>query len=118
MWQDWKDKATIAAGTPSPPAKRSRARLLASRLAFLQSLIELAVQQVEHDLKEDEYKVWKWQPTLLEDYQLAIDPIHYWQLQASQYPQLSKLAIDVITILAAAADCERTFSELGNLLGT
>jgi hypothetical protein len=39
-------------------------------------------------------------------------------LQASQYLQLSKLAINVITILAAAADCKRTFSELGDLLGT
>jgi hypothetical protein len=118
MWQDRKDKATIAAGTPSPPAKRSRAGLSASRSAFLQSSIELAVQRVEHDLKEDEYEVWKRQPTLPEDHQLAIDPIRYWQLQASQYPQLSKLAIDVMTIPAAAADCERTFSELGDLLGT
>jgi hypothetical protein len=67
----------IAASTPLPLAKRSRAGLSASRLAFLQLLIELAVQQVEHDLKEDEYKVWKRQPTLLEDYQLAIDPICY-----------------------------------------
>jgi hypothetical protein len=57
MWQDQKDKAAIAASTPSPPAKRSRARLLASWSAFLQLLIELAVQQVEHDLKEDKYKV-------------------------------------------------------------
>jgi hypothetical protein len=33
-------------------------------------------------------------------------------------PQRSKLAIDVMTIPAAAADCERTFSELSHLLGT
>jgi hypothetical protein len=118
MWQDRKDVAAIAAGTPSPPVKRPRARLSASRSAFLQSSIELAVQRVEHDLKEDEYEAWKRQPTLLEDHQLAIDPIRYWQLQASQYPQLSKLAIDVMTIPAAAADCERTFSELSDLLGT
>jgi hypothetical protein len=56
MWQDRKDVAAIAAGTPSPPVKRPRAGLSASRSAFLQSLIELAVQQVEHDLKEDEYE--------------------------------------------------------------
>jgi hypothetical protein len=118
MWQDRKDVAAIAASTPSPPVKRPRARLSASQSAFLQSLIELAVQQVERDLKEDKYKAWKQQPTLPEDYQLEIDPIRYWQLQASQYPQLSKLTINVITILAAAADCERTFSKLSNLLGT
>jgi hypothetical protein len=77
MWQDRKHVAAIAASTPLLPVKRPRAGLSASRLAFLQSLIELAVQQVEHDLKEDEYEAWKQQPTLLEDHQLAIDPIRY-----------------------------------------
>ena len=31
---------------------------------------------------------------------------------------LSKFAINVLTILALAADCERTFSELGDMLST
>jgi hypothetical protein len=56
---------------------------------------------------------WKWA--------LATIPIagyRYWQLQASQYPQLSKLAIDIMTILAAVVDFERTFSELSDLFGT
>lgn len=42
----------------------------------------------------------------------------YWQLRQQTYPVLSKLAIDVLTIPASAADCERTFSELGDMLGT
>ena len=77
MWQDRKDVAAIAAGAPSPPAKRPRAGLSASRSAFLQSSIKLAVQQVEHEIKEDEYEAWKRQPTLPEDHQLAMDPIRY-----------------------------------------
>ena len=76
------------------------------------------MQQVEYSLREDEYEVWKRQPTLPEDHQLALDPIQYWQLQASRFPILAKFAIDVMTIPAAAADCERTFSELSDLLGT
>jgi hypothetical protein len=64
MWQDRKDEAAIAAGAPSPPAKRPRAGLSALQSAFLQSSIEIAVQQVEQDLKEDEYEVWKWHTIL------------------------------------------------------
>jgi hypothetical protein len=33
-----------------------------------------------------------------------------------QYPNLSKLAIDVLLIPASSCDCERMFSELGDLL--
>jgi hypothetical protein len=35
-----------------------------------------------------------------------------------QYPVLSKFAINIMTTAAAAADCERQFSELGDILGT
>jgi hypothetical protein len=73
---------------------------------------------MENDLEEDKYEALKRQLTIPEDHQLAIDTIRYWQLQVSQYPQLSKLAIDVMTILAAAADCKHTFSKLSELLDT
>jgi hypothetical protein len=55
---------------------------------------------------------------LAEDNPLALDPIQYWQLHAKQFPVLVKFAINVPTTPAAAADCERTFSELSELLGT
>jgi hypothetical protein len=32
------------------------------------------------------------------------------------YPSLSKLALDVLSILASSCECERLFSELGDLL--
>ena len=32
------------------------------------------------------------------------------------YPQLSKLALNVLSILASSCECERMFSELGDLL--
>jgi len=79
--------------------------------------MDAAMKQVEANL-EDEYEVWKRQPTLDEDDPLALNPVQYWQLQAQQYPVLAKFAIDVLTIPASATDCERTFSELGDMLGT
>jgi hypothetical protein len=119
LWQDHKDNAVVATGAAnSPPLKKPRVGLSASRSAFLQSSMEQAIKQVEVNLREDKYEVWKRHPTLAEDDPLALDPIQYWQQQAKQFPVLAKFAINVLTIPAAAADCERTFSELSDLLGT
>ena len=49
---------------------------------------------------------------------MSPNPLLYWESVVGQFPTLSKFAIDVLTIPAAAADCERTFSELGDMLGT
>jgi hypothetical protein len=43
-------------------------------------------------------------------------PIKYWLGLRDQYPNLSKMAIDVLSIPASRCECERVFSELGNLL--
>lgn len=95
-----------------------RLGLSASRSAFLQSSIEQTIRQVEANLKEYEYEIRKWQSALAEDDKMALNPLLYWQSVAGQFPVPSKFAIDVLTIPAAAADCERTFSELGDMLGT
>jgi hypothetical protein len=33
-----------------------------------------------------------------------------------KYPNLAQLALNIMTILASSCDCERMFSELGDLL--
>ncbi|KAG9376877.1 Dimer-Tnp-hAT domain containing protein [Pyrenophora tritici-repentis] len=96
-----KDSAATSAHTVTPPRKKPRLGISTSRSAFLQSSIEQSTRQLEASLAEDEYEIWKRQPA---------------QLLGSSI--LSKFAIDVLTIPAAAADCERTFSELGDMLGT
>ena len=110
MWKDRKDAAVVAEGAVAArPSKKPRVGLSASRSAFLQSSMDAAMKQVEANL-EDEYEVWKRQPTLDEDDPLALNPVQYWQLQAQQYPVLAKFAIDVLTIPASATDCERTLA--------
>jgi hypothetical protein len=118
MWQGRKDAAAIPAQIVTPPRKKSRLGLSTSRSAFLQSSIEQSIRQVEASLAEDEYEIWKRQPALAEEDWLSLNPLLYWESVAGQFPILSKFAIDVLTIPAAAADCERTFSELGDMLGT
>jgi hypothetical protein len=43
-------------------------------------------------------------------------PILYWIGLRTRYPHLSQLAIDLLTIPASSCQCERLFSELGDLL--
>ncbi|KAA8618887.1 Dimer-Tnp-hAT domain-containing protein [Pyrenophora tritici-repentis] len=115
MWQGRKDSAATSAHTVTPPRKKPRLGISTSRSAFLQSSIEQSTRQLEASLAEDEYEIWKRQPALAEEDWLSLNPLLYWESVAGQFPILSKFAIDVLTIPAAAADCERTFSELGDI---
>jgi hypothetical protein len=81
-----------------------RVELLAPQSAFLQLSMEQAIKQVEINLREDKYKVWKSHPTLAEDNPLALDPIQYWQLHAEQFPVLilgNKQAKQAVGLLLA-----------------
>lgn len=65
----------------------------------------------------DEFDRWKkYEPrTLKEDY-CSARPIEYWLTMRNKYPNLARLAIDVLSVPASSCDCERMFSELGDLL--
>jgi hypothetical protein len=70
-----------------------------------------------HDGEEDEYDLWKrCEPQAEEGSDAATDPIKYWVELQDRYPNLSKLALDVLSIPASSCECERLFSELGDLL--
>ena len=65
----------------------------------------------------DEFQRWK----LLErnlpwDHEYSVNPIAYWISLEAAYPNLSRLAIDVLSIPASSCYCERMFSEVGDLL--
>jgi hypothetical protein len=122
MWKDYKEATTAdrlsCDSDERQQAKRPRvAEPTASRSAFLKLQLEAAVKRVEEHLG-DEYEQWRRLPAIVEDNPMALNPLKYWQLQMRQYPTLVKFAINVLTIPASAADCERTFSKLGDMLGT
>ncbi|KAG9375994.1 hypothetical protein A1F94_013260 [Pyrenophora tritici-repentis] len=108
MWQGRKDSAATSAHTVTPPRKKPRLGISTSRSAFLQSSIEQSTRQLEASLAEDEYEIWKRQPALAEEDWLSLNPLLYWESVAGQF----------LYSQTAAADCERTFSELGDMLGT
>jgi hypothetical protein len=62
----------------------------------------------------DEYEEGKSKASIGEARPLAIHPE---LTKEQQYPTLSQVALDTLSIPASSADCERTFNELGDLLG-
>ncbi|KNG46889.1 transposase-like protein [Stemphylium lycopersici] len=65
---------------------------------------------------EDEFKKWKHsEPAAERGTEHADNPIKYWVSMRDSYPSLSKLVLDVLSISASSCECERLFSELGDL---
>jgi hypothetical protein len=66
---------------------------------------------------DDEYERWRWsEPRTEKGTEHANNPIQYWVTLCNRYPCLSRLALDVLSIPASSCECERMFSELGDLL--
>jgi hypothetical protein len=66
---------------------------------------------------ENEFKRWKRsKPAAERGTEHADNRIKYWVSMRNCYPSLSKLALDVLSIPASSCECERMFSELGDLL--
>jgi hypothetical protein len=116
LWKACKDEVRKASSeaVTSPPPKKQRTAYAASRSDFMKATMKDLEQSQETD---DEYEHWKAELPLGETHELSKDPIKYWLTKQQQYRVLSRFAIDILSIPAAAADCERTFSELGDLLG-
>ncbi|KAH7563688.1 Dimerhypothetical proteinTnphypothetical proteinhAT domainhypothetical proteincontaining protein [Bipolaris maydis] len=66
---------------------------------------------------DDEFDRWKQcEPRVERGTEYANNPTRYWILMRDRYPRLSRLALDVLSIPASSCECERMFSELGDLL--
>jgi hypothetical protein len=67
--------------------------------------------------EDDEYESWKRsEPVTLQGSYNANNPIKYWVGLQDRYPNLSRFAIDMLSIPGSSCECERLFSELGDLL--
>jgi hypothetical protein len=70
------------------------------------------------DAPVDEFECWKsLEPGWTRDqYEDNGNPVKYWIQLRPKYPNLARFAIDILSIPASSSDCERLFSELGDLL--
>jgi hypothetical protein len=68
--------------------------------------------------EENEFPWWKRsEPCAERGTEYANNPIKYWVTLRNRYPSLSKLALDVLSVPASSCECERMFSEPGDLIG-
>ena len=83
----------------------------------IDGLIDPTTTSDGDDAATDEYSRWKaCEQRVEKGSEYANNPIKYWLSLQDRYPYLSKLALDVLSIPASSCECERMFSELGDLL--
>jgi hypothetical protein len=76
---------------------------------FLQKL--QATRSTEHIVDNEVYKYWN-ANSAAED----IKPLEWWKTHCTEYPNLSKLALDYLCIQASSVPCEQLFSIAGQVL--
>ncbi|TKA59147.1 hypothetical protein B0A49_13257 [Cryomyces minteri] len=107
LWQTYKGRSV----TPPQLSITKRVRPHSDLSKYMLSLTGTEPQSGNGapEEAEDEYERWKAMKPLLYEHPSSSDPIGYWRMQRTEFPQLSQLAIDVLTIPASSADCERAF---------
>jgi hypothetical protein len=68
----------------------------------------------EEESVVDEFE--RWQSTKQDMFSKHDNPLEYWSAKRFEYPRVAKMAIDVLSVPAMAAECERAFSSAGSLV--
>lgn len=107
LWDAEYRDLQITISSPEGPVVKMRKTKLSSfdkyRNTYRQS--QLAWSQ------SDEYT--RWQANTSSSERDITDPIEYWILKRFEYPRLSRMALDVMTVPAMSSECERLFSATG-----
>lgn len=107
LWDTEYRDLQITASSPEGPVVKMRKTKLSSfdkyRNTYRQS--QPAWSQ------SDEYT--RWQANTSSGERDITDPIEYWVLKRFEYPRLSRMALDVMTVPAMSSECERLFSATG-----
>jgi hAT family C-terminal dimerisation region len=68
----------------------------------------------DEELVADEFE--RWLSTTQDVYTKHDNPLDYWSAKRFEYPRVARMAIDVLSVPAMAAECERTFSSAGSMV--
>ncbi len=110
LWATYRDSTAMPAAVRPP----KRAKILSAIDEHIAQFTRQSTVSTVDDT--DEYERWRHLDSLPRDHSLAKNPIQYWLDLRVEYPVLSQMALDILTIPGSSADCERVFSELGDLL--
>jgi hypothetical protein len=110
LWAEY----TTSTPPPKPPKERGNS-------AINEAISYIISDSEDDDKLTDKYDRWrklepKWTSKQHNSPNVDGNPIKYWVQLRSKYPNLSRFAIDVLSIPASSCECKRMFSELGDLL--
>jgi hypothetical protein len=107
LWETEYRDLQITVTSPEGPVVKRRKTTLSSfdryRNRYRQSQPSAA--------QADEYI--RWQASVSGSDKDVADPVEYWILKRFEYPRLSRMALDVMTVPAMSSECERLFSATG-----
>ncbi|OBS15938.1 hypothetical protein FPOA_27990 [Fusarium poae] len=118
LWEEeYKSLPNVSNSDEEPPFKRLKAmsaleRHRAHRTSSLAGRCPLD-RSVNAD--HDEYDHWLSSPDVKSD-PLVTDPIQYWWERRKDYPRLSRMALDLLSVPPMSAECERLFSVAGQMV--
>jgi hypothetical protein len=114
LWLDEYKLLPITLVNNEPVAKRRRLET-SSPFERYQHEQRRTSKSVETKAPErDEYSRWL-EDVNPEDTDIQ-DPRTYWLTKQNQYPRLSRMALDILTVPAMSAECERLFSATGQMV--
>jgi hypothetical protein len=101
-----------------PPSTRPKVPRTSSLRDSIAALVNAEHNNEDDDVAIDQLSRWRrfepaWTSAQFESSSTAVS---YWMALRPKYPELSQLAIDVLSIPASSCECERMFSQLGDLL--
>lgn len=116
VWDEaYRDLDVVISSNDEPAAKRHKLYYNAFEEHCEQSRIDLIQPDVlDDDPFNDEYV--RWQSSHESSDKAIRDPISYWHEKRLQYPRLSRMALDFLTIQPMSAECERLFSASGQMV--
>lgn len=97
------------------PAAKTKDAELDSFSSYLDSFKSTGAPETEprEDQMNDELDRWL---RLADPVEKDCDPFLYWFNKRFEYPRLTRMAIDILSVPPMAAECERVFSSCGNMV--
>jgi hypothetical protein len=117
-WIETNEAALKQLWSKFKPPRASTARARPHKQDDINDTINaIADHHANKDDELDELEQWrKCEPQWTDTQFQKSNVVRYWIDLALKYPNLSRLAVDILTIPASSCECERLFSELGDLL--
>lgn len=115
LWAPYRDEGR----PPTPQAPQpSKKRSQLDNYSQIQDMIDATLRgRGAIPIREDD-ELERWERLQMAEpgSEYFYNPFQFWDVHKHEFPRLYKLAIDVLSIPASSADCERMFSELGDML--